>query len=340
MILKNVPIFKQKTSYTCGPASLKIVLAFLGKRISEAKLTEAIKPNKKTGSSRANLIKAAQEFGFLVKCGQGKKIDHKRFLSEYQDGFFALFKTEAPAAVARGKLESLVNSGQIPKEALLLAVDTMPQFFPETEKVLLEAVSMERPETVESAKQQMIYVFRSIVRDYVSFRDFLHFQKLDMMGRKQPDDKISRTVNVMWFGRLSSCVKVNTGIAIRPPNSNLIKTSSEEINIYPQVLYDMVDQELGENYGEVDEDNESKILSVLEKINEKTEQLADSLISLQAGKALQVSGGIDYSDPKVRSLLKARVSHWAQFISEEEIDPRWFQGMPVEAIKDCLQQII
>ena len=40
IILQNFPLFKQETPYTCGPASLRMVLAFLGHKLSEREIAK------------------------------------------------------------------------------------------------------------------------------------------------------------------------------------------------------------------------------------------------------------------------------------------------------------
>lgn len=68
MVLKNVPLFKQKKSYTCGPTSLKIVFEYFGYRFSEQRLT------KLCGCQghgflidNNNLVEAAKSLGFMVE---------------------------------------------------------------------------------------------------------------------------------------------------------------------------------------------------------------------------------------------------------------------------------
>jgi len=299
---------------------------------------------------KAEVLRRSGMFKEIILCaspdaGDREPEDHRYFLETYDDHFFALFKTEAPMAVAKGKLDNMIGAGQARDDAFLLAADTMPQFFPDTDeqgkdlKTSMEAISMERPKTKEEAKRQMKYVFMSIIRDYIAFRDFLHFQAKDMAEREQPKDKIKRTLDLMWCGRLSSCVKVNTGIAMRFPQSKDIVTFNEEINIYPHVFYNMVDRELKEQYGDPDEDHDVQTEKLLKKVEAQVEQKIDELIALLGEKVLQVSGGIDYSDPNVRACLGARVSRNAQFIPEDQIDPEWFQGVPTKAIEEYIRRV-
>jgi len=68
MILKNVPFFKQKTSYTCGPASLKIVFAYWNKKISESRLAKLCGCAGRNFYINNNvLLEVVEELGFIGK---------------------------------------------------------------------------------------------------------------------------------------------------------------------------------------------------------------------------------------------------------------------------------
>ena len=58
--------FRQKPG-CCGPASLKMVLGFLGKKITEKKLVEISGCTKSRGIRAEGLVRAAQELGFRAK---------------------------------------------------------------------------------------------------------------------------------------------------------------------------------------------------------------------------------------------------------------------------------
>src|SRR3954470_15117920 len=48
----------------CGPACLKIVLAYFGSPISEKRLSEASRASRTSGATGANLARGARRFGF------------------------------------------------------------------------------------------------------------------------------------------------------------------------------------------------------------------------------------------------------------------------------------
>lgn len=59
----NVPPYRQSEAY-CGPASLKMVLAFYGLEKSELALARLAGTKRRTGTPAAGLVKAAQTLGF------------------------------------------------------------------------------------------------------------------------------------------------------------------------------------------------------------------------------------------------------------------------------------
>ncbi len=78
----KIPYYRQETDYFCGPACLKMVFEFSGKKISQKKLAELLKTNKKRGTLRRDMAKTARRFGLDVKIFSGKSIaDVKKFLS-------------------------------------------------------------------------------------------------------------------------------------------------------------------------------------------------------------------------------------------------------------------
>ncbi|MBM3246962.1 hypothetical protein FJZ17_00250 [Candidatus Pacearchaeota archaeon] len=79
MIIKRVPYFKQKKEYTCGPASLKMVFKFLGKKYSENKLTKEARTSKKTGTSHGDLIKVVSKHGFFSYVQENSTLEQLKY---------------------------------------------------------------------------------------------------------------------------------------------------------------------------------------------------------------------------------------------------------------------
>lgn len=51
-IISSIPYYKQKTDYTCGPASARMALSSLGIDMSEEELTNILKPSSKIGTKK------------------------------------------------------------------------------------------------------------------------------------------------------------------------------------------------------------------------------------------------------------------------------------------------
>lgn len=59
----DVPYFKQDTTYTCGPASLQMVFAYYGIRVSEEKLAQELGSASEDGTRNGALIDAVLRRG-------------------------------------------------------------------------------------------------------------------------------------------------------------------------------------------------------------------------------------------------------------------------------------
>ena len=62
----HIPHFRQLTDYSCGAASLRMVLAHFGTRLSEKRLAEELGTNARTGTTRKALAAAAKSRGLAV----------------------------------------------------------------------------------------------------------------------------------------------------------------------------------------------------------------------------------------------------------------------------------
>jgi hypothetical protein len=78
VVLKSFPVRKQETPYTCGPASVRMVLEFLGHRIPEEEIAERMGTSKRFGTSHGRLKRAYNKYldeletGLLAKTIRGK----------------------------------------------------------------------------------------------------------------------------------------------------------------------------------------------------------------------------------------------------------------------------
>lgn len=62
-MLIKIPYYKQQTEYTCGPASVRMILASFGIKKSESQIAQKVLVTKKFGTSRKNIQKLLSFFG-------------------------------------------------------------------------------------------------------------------------------------------------------------------------------------------------------------------------------------------------------------------------------------
>lgn len=62
--IRRVPYFKQRASYTCGPASIKMVFRFFGLKLNDEELVRSLKATKSNGTRHMALINLARKKGF------------------------------------------------------------------------------------------------------------------------------------------------------------------------------------------------------------------------------------------------------------------------------------
>ena len=68
-VLNHFPLHKQETPYTCGPASLRMVLEFLGHKVPEHEIARAMGTTSLTGSSPFGMHLAANHYLKKFKTG-------------------------------------------------------------------------------------------------------------------------------------------------------------------------------------------------------------------------------------------------------------------------------
>ncbi len=78
----RVPYFKQKKDYTCGPASLKMVLRFFGMNEREDAISRNVKTNE-NGTRHMPIINFARKKGFYCFVHEGSGMNHiKHFIDQ------------------------------------------------------------------------------------------------------------------------------------------------------------------------------------------------------------------------------------------------------------------
>ena len=79
----KIPFYKQDTDHTCGPASLQMVLSFLGDFKSEKKLSEEAHTNHDAGTRHDAMIETARKEGFYCYVNNDSSWDEvNNFISE------------------------------------------------------------------------------------------------------------------------------------------------------------------------------------------------------------------------------------------------------------------
>lgn len=79
----KIPFYKQDTDHTCGPATLQMVLSFLGDFKSEKFLSKEAHANHDIGTKHDAMIETARKEGFYCYVNKDSSVDEiKNFLSE------------------------------------------------------------------------------------------------------------------------------------------------------------------------------------------------------------------------------------------------------------------
>ena len=73
--MKNVTLHKQETTYSCGPASLKMVLAYFGMEKNEGELIELTGAKKEIGCEPDGIVSAAEKLGFEAEYKEYSSLD-------------------------------------------------------------------------------------------------------------------------------------------------------------------------------------------------------------------------------------------------------------------------
>ncbi len=76
----KVPYFLQKTDYTCGPASLQMVLAFYGIEATEEELATELETNSDIGTLHHNIIEGVKSRGLYTYVNDKGTINELRSL--------------------------------------------------------------------------------------------------------------------------------------------------------------------------------------------------------------------------------------------------------------------
>lgn len=76
----SVPYFKQSTNYTCGPASLRMVLSYFDVKTNEKTLAEDLETNSDIGTMHHNMIEGVRRAGLYCYVNDQATIQELRYL--------------------------------------------------------------------------------------------------------------------------------------------------------------------------------------------------------------------------------------------------------------------
>jgi len=82
-VLQNFPLFKQETHYTCGPASVRMCLAFLGHKLPEKEIAKRMHTSSILGTAPWQLVPAYNKYlkefnaGLTAKEKKGKDANNQ-----------------------------------------------------------------------------------------------------------------------------------------------------------------------------------------------------------------------------------------------------------------------
>jgi predicted double-glycine peptidase len=73
--LNHLPLTRQSTDYTCGPASLQSILAYYGEEWSEDTLAREVKSDPEEGTNYREIVRFARSKGLTADAREGMTID-------------------------------------------------------------------------------------------------------------------------------------------------------------------------------------------------------------------------------------------------------------------------
>ena len=203
-------------------------------------------------------------------------IENKFSLQEFNDPYSA----KIPEYVAEAKLNYLISQNEVPQNSLLISLDTLAmayrynKFDLQNIKPIWTAHHFPKVDNIKELRKIILSNFHQLGIADTKFNETLG-------GIKQSPE----SMELRKYGYLTRLIEVNTGIALRLPYQEKILTTSVNSRLE---LHEVLN---------------------LKGNNKKLDQLVDDIfrITFASGRdPLKISGGIDYSNPKIFKLLKAR----------------------------------
>lgn len=252
---------------------------------------------------------------------ENKKTEDINTNESKHGGFFDPYKIEIPLRIAREKVDYILKHNNVPSAAMVVALDTLPMFFPyndiETKKepmsTMWSAKHLSKPKDENSARSAMKEMFENILLGYKRSKELLSHLSAEM------DEKQQKIVSsALGMGYLPVLVVINTGIAVRFPNSTEISTTSSHQNIRLNRVC------------AIENGSPDTIDSIIDEVIAAMEKSSSPLTS--------VSGGIDYSNPEIRKILQVEEIGFNNL--DLEIEPSredLYKGFPSKDFQDFVE---
>lgn len=196
--------------------------------------------------------------------------------------YYDHYGEEVPRRIAQAKLDYALSHNDFSKDALVVAVDTMPLYFKRDQdkhRVSYSAKFLNKPKDIDEARNSIHLLFKHI---FLGNKDFLESISDSGFDPYNLPDSLNN------FGYMQRFLAVNTGFSIRLPNEkqsldfSFPNITSASIYLKPRLIY-----KIG--------DNSQKVDTIIDQI---FEIMKDSKIS-----PLSIAGGIEYSNTKISGLL-------------------------------------
>lgn len=237
-----------------------------------------------------------------------EKNTNLRIINSLRPSWQDPYCVEIPMRVAKSKIEYLLSQNPSPSpETLLVSLDTLAISFRHTPKdhqiptPMWTSRPFPKAESTDSLRKIILANFRQLTKANHNFLEFT-----DQMPNPSLD-----ALSILKFGYLTRLVVVNTGIALRLPNQDDIMTTSVSSCLELNHVYSL--------------NNDSQ------KLNRLIDQIFK--ITEKSGRSpLNISGGIDYSNPKILKLLGAKEISYSNSATESGL----YRGFPKNAFQNFL----
>lgn len=240
-----------------------------------------------------------------------EKNTNLRILDSVRPSWQDPYCIEIPSRVASSKIEYIIRQNPIPPRAMLVSLDTLAMSFKYTSKDHQNPEPMWRSHPFPKAES--VDSLRQII-----FQNFFELTQADNnlseITEKMPNAS-STALSLLKYGYFSRLVAIDTAIALRLPYHSDIVTASARIFLELNRVYSINN----------DPQKLNQLINQIFKITEKSGR-----------SPLDISGGIDYSNPKILKLLGAKEISLQQKDSSSKSNSDLYSGFPKVAFQNFL----